>query len=174
MNPDELSRIGKIVKTFGTKGEVIFSLENTKPEWLRKTESVFIRFGGNLVPFFISDSSPRPNNQAVVKFDDIDSVEEAAELSGGEILVPSAILPKKKVRGLEKNEVFDFKVIDQDKGLIGFVTGILDLSEQSLLQVTSDNKEILIPVTEVFITKIDKKSKSIYINVPEGLIDLNG
>lgn len=173
MNTDELSRIGKVVKTFGTKGELVFGFETTFPEGLKRMESVFIRFSGNLVPFFIDEFESRGNQVAVVKLSDVNTVGDAALLIGGEIFITKDQLPEMDDSRTSLIEIIDFKVIDYSKGFIGNVSGILDLKDQYLLQVGSGKTEILIPFADSIINKIDRRSKSIFIDAPDGLIDLN-
>ena len=43
---------------------------------------------------------------------------------------------------------------------------------QDLFQIKYQNKEILIPIINEFIEKINKDSKTIYLNTPIGLIDI--
>jgi len=42
----------------------------------------------------------------------------------------------------------------------------------SLFEINRNGKEILIPVNDHFILKVDRTSKIIYLDVPEGLIEL--
>ena len=48
---------------------------------------------------------------------------------------------------------------------------IFETPQQLLAQVTYQEKEILIPLNEDFIIKIDNKKKSISLQLPDGLID---
>ena len=45
-------------------------------------------------------------------------------------------------------------------------------SAQNLFLIESDENQYLIPVVEPFIERIDHKKKSIYFDLPEGLLDL--
>jgi 16S rRNA processing protein RimM len=56
-------------------------------------------------------------------------------------------------------------------GHIGIIKAINDTTAQALFEVEKDGKEILIPVNDEFIVKVDRK-KTIIVNTPEGLIDL--
>jgi len=172
MNKDELFLLGKIVRTFGSKGEVVFQIDSEILTRLKKLESVFLKLNENLVPFFIENLQPRPKNQALVKFLDIDSTEDASLLAGSEIYIPKGIVPKSKNGQLFSSDIEGFKVIDTQLGETGIVVTVLEMPQQSLLSIDFKGKEILIPIVEEIVKKIDRKNKTIYIDAPEGLIDL--
>jgi 16S rRNA processing protein RimM len=172
MNKDELFQLGKVVRTFGSKGEVVFQLTSEILTQIKKLESVFLNLNENLVPFFIEQMQSRPKNQLLVKLMDVDSDADATLLAGSEIYIPLAILPKSKQRQLSSSDVDGFLVIDSKLGETGTVLAVIDMPQQSLLSIGFNGKEILVPVVEEIIKKIDRKNKTIYIEAPEGLIDL--
>ena len=43
---------------------------------------------------------------------------------------------------------------------------------QVLFEAKKGDKELLIPVTDQIITKVDREAKTIYVTTPEGLVDL--
>ena len=64
-----------------------------------------------------------------------------------------------------------FTVIDSIKGNIGTLVKVMDLPRQALLQIASGEKEILIPLLDEVILKVDRKKKVLHILAPEGLIE---
>lgn len=172
MKQDELFHVGKIVRTFGSKGEVVFQTKTDILTKIKKLESVFLKLNENLVPFFIEQMQNRPKNQALVKFMDIENSEDAAKLGGCEIYIPVVLIPKAKGSELLSHGIEGFRVIDRVFGDIGILNTILELPQQALLSIDFNGKEILVPVVEEIIKKIDRKNKVIQIDAPEGLIDL--
>ncbi len=57
-------------------------------------------------------------------------------------------------------------------GKVGTIVSINDSTAQALFEVENNGKEILIPMNDEFIDKIDRKAKTIFVKTPEGLIDL--
>ena len=45
-------------------------------------------------------------------------------------------------------------------------------THQIILQTKVDNKEVLIPLSEDFITEVDEQNKKIAFDLPPGLIDI--
>lgn len=173
MKKDELFQLGKIVRTFGSKGEVVIQLETDTPSRYKNLESVFININENLVPFFIERIQLKLKNQAVVKFLDIDSPDDTSLILNRSLFLPIELLPKLKGKNtFYFHEVTGYQVIDCIKGDIGIVKSVLELPQQALLEIEFNNKEILIPIADEIIKKVDKKKRIVEIESPEGLIDI--
>jgi 16S rRNA processing protein RimM len=82
------------------------------------------------------------------------------------------LLPKLEGDKFYFHEVIGFTINDQDFGEVGILQGINDSTAQSLFEIDRDGIEILIPMNDEFIVKVDRKNKTILLNTPEGLIDL--
>ena len=63
-------------------------------------------------------------------------------------------------------------MIDNQHGNIGKVEYVLDLPQQSLMQIVFGEKEILIPIVDEIVLKVDRRKKEIHILAPEGLIEI--
>jgi 16S rRNA processing protein RimM len=46
------------------------------------------------------------------------------------------------------------------------------LPAQNLLALDYQNKEVLIPIIEHFVLKVDKEAKKIMVKLPDGLLDV--
>jgi 16S rRNA processing protein RimM len=47
-----------------------------------------------------------------------------------------------------------------------------DSASQALLEAQKDGKNLMIPINDEIITKIDRPNKTIFVTTPEGLVDL--
>jgi 16S rRNA processing protein RimM len=86
--------------------------------------------------------------------------------------LPLEILPELDQTSFYDHEVIGFSVFDAQKGAIGIVEDVIDMTANPLLQVNFNGTEILIPIFEGLIEKVVRKKKELYIKAPEGLIDL--
>jgi 16S rRNA processing protein RimM len=168
---DNYFRLGKVIKTFGYKGEMIILIESDDPSRYEALEMIFVDINGSLVPWF-PESIELNEDRAKVKLEDIDTPEQAREFTGRDVY-----LPLKNLRTLEDNrfyfhELIGYNVIDEEHGEVGIVAEILDRPEQEIIRIEKGNKEILIPLSEEMIKSLDKKSRILYVNTPLGLIDL--
>lgn len=172
MKADELFQLGKIVRTFGSKGELVFQIDTEIYDRIKKLESVFVKINENLVPFFIENLERRPKNQAIVKLYDVENTDDASAIEGCLVFIPLDLLPKIKGSQLLSYEIEGFTVIDAVLGETGIVRTVLEMPQQSLLAIDFNGKEILVPIVDEIVKKIDRKKKTIHIEAPEGLIDL--
>ena len=76
MNLQDCYKIGLISKPHGLKGEVNVLIEEGTPLDFTVLDAVFVLLKDQLVPLFIETSSVK-GNKAYVKFEDINTVEEA-------------------------------------------------------------------------------------------------
>lgn len=172
MHKEECFYLGKIVKKHSFKGEVVIKLDTDEPELYRNMESVFVDLGGNLVPFFIEKSSLSKGTMLRVKFDDVNSEEEADSIVRSGIYLPLDLLPKLEGNQFYFHEIIGFTVIDRNFGTVGVVVNVNDRAAQPLFEIARDSKEIFIPLIDDFIKKLDRKKKEIHVETPEGLIEL--
>ena len=137
-------------------------------------ESVFIALGNNLVPFFIEKSTLHKSDLLRVKFEEIETEADAEALLRHKVYLPLAVLPKLSGNKFYYHEVIGFQVEDVHYGVVGKIVGINDSTSQALFEIENENgNEILIPMADEFIEKIDRAHKKIIVKTPEGLIDLD-
>jgi 16S rRNA processing protein RimM len=172
MKKDDFYYLGKILKTHGNKGQVLVHLDVDDPENYHNLESVYLDLHGERIPFFIASVELKHHRKAVVQFQDFDSLEDAESLQGLEMYLPITELPPLKGNQFYYHEIKGFQVIDQHHGNIGVIDDILELPLQSLFQIRLGEKEILIPVVDEIIQKIDRKKKTLMIEAPPGLIEI--
>ncbi|MGA9588322.1 MAG: ribosome maturation factor RimM [Salegentibacter sp.] len=172
MTKEECFYLGKIVGKFSFKGEVLIKLDTDEPELYTEMESVFLEYSGNLVPFFIEKSSLQKSTLLRVKFEDIDTEDDAEDIIGCETYLPLSLLPELDEDQFYFHEIIGFDVEDAAHGNIGKIVSVNDSTAQPLFEIKNGDKQILIPMNDEFIQKIDKTNKTIYLNTPEGLVDL--
>jgi len=172
MRKEECFYLGKIAKKFSFKGEVLIYLDTDEPELYENMESVFVEFNKNLVPFFIENSSLHKNDFLRVQFEDVDSEAEADTLLGCAVYLPLSMLPKLEGNQFYFHEVIGFEIEDKRLGVFGKIVSINDSSAQPLFEVVNGEVEILIPMIDQFLVKIDRENKKVIMDLPEGLVEM--
>jgi 16S rRNA processing protein RimM len=133
---------------------------------------VFVAFNKHLVPFFIESSSLHKNDFLRIRFEDINTEEEADALLGNDLYLPLKMLPKLTGNKFYFHEVIGFEVEDKRLGIVGEIQSINDSTAQPLFEVLKDDIEILIPMIDHFLVKIDRENKKVIMDLPEGLIEM--
>lgn len=172
MRKEDCFYLGKVAKKFSFKGEVLIWLDTDEPWLYENMESVFVEVNKHLVPFFITGSSLHKNDFLRVRFEDVDTEDDADALLGKAIYLPLTMLPKLEGDKFYFHEVIGFTAEDQRLGNIGTIVSINDTTAQPLFEIKKGETEILIPMIDDFIVKVDRENKKIILNTPEGLVDL--
>lgn len=172
MNKDNCFQLGYIAKVHGLHGEVGIVLDVDYPEDYEDLKHVFVEQKSRLVPFFLEHFVVSHSNKVLAKFEDFDTVEDAEKLVGSAIYLPLSELEPLEEDQYYYHELIGFEVIDKSLGKIGEVKVIYDLETQDLLGVEHKGKEVLIPIQDQIVLKVDKTEKKVYCLLPEGLLDI--
>lgn len=173
MRKEDCFYLGKIVSKYSFKGELLAKLDTDEPELYENLESVFVLLpGDNLVPFFIDKCRLHKSNLLRIDFEEVKNEAAADGIMGCELYLPLSFLPKLEGNKFYFHEVIGFSMHDGVHGNIGTITGVNDTTAQALFEVEKQGKQLLIPITDEVVTKVDRNHKTIFVNTPEGLIDL--
>jgi 16S rRNA processing protein RimM len=163
-------KIGHISKTHGLQGGVTVIFNRESPA-LQELKSLFIEQNHTLVPYFIESYSDR-SDKAFVKFEDVNTPEQANQLRGRSLYLNKKIRPKLDRGGFYDDEVVGFDVEDQHLGRLGKIREVLHMGPNRLLAIDGFSKEVLIPVNGPFIQRINKSKKKFTVDLPEGFLDI--
>lgn len=86
---EEVYKIGKIGKPHGVKGEVSFMFDDDVFDRV-DSDYLVLMVDGILVPFFFEEYRFKTGETALVKFCDIDTKEQAQELTGCDVYFPKS------------------------------------------------------------------------------------
>lgn len=164
--------IGSILKPHANKGQfsakLFFDLEKLN------LESILVEINKFLVPFFIDyKKSNFDSITQILKFDEINSINEAKVFSGKNLL-----LPYNSISNIEdflvdwENFVVGFTVNDSKLGNIGTIDNFIEDNKNPLFYLDFNDKNHLIPLNSLDIIKSDYKNKIIYCDIPENILDL--
>ena len=171
----EISYIGKCFKPHGIKGEISASIEVMNIEDL---SCLIMDIDGIFVPFFMESYREKGLNTFLLKFEGIDSDEDVDLFSGKELYALNIELSDEVDENLSDmiylDELNVYSIAIESNIIIGQVVNY-DNSTENPLFIDNDlsDKELLIPIVEEFIIKIDKTNKILTMDLPIGLMDLN-
>jgi len=171
---DSFVSVAKAVRARGLKGEIVAELLTDFPERFEAVEQlVAVGPNGNqkhveLEAFFLQ------NGRIILKLEGCDTVEAAEAFRGYEFCV----LENERVP-LEDGEYYDFElegceVHDLSGESIGHVQEVLKTGGAEILLIAAENgNEVMVPLAESIVIKIDTNGKKIVIDPPEGLLELS-
>ncbi|XP_044421824.1 uncharacterized protein [Triticum aestivum] len=195
---DELVEVGYVSGAHGVRGDVLVSPRTDFPElrfatpgkrWLRARAA-----GKMQVREFelVRGKAHTGKKGWIVRFDGVDSLDEARQIVGSAVLVKTEDRPE-----LEEDEIYSLdlvgmSVIVKDTGkLVGTVAQVFNFGGGDLLQVmvgsaenavqtnsenpdsTPSRQHVWIPFAEDIVPDIDMESREMWITPPKGLLEVN-
>ena len=166
---EEGFKIGVINKPHGVKGEVSFTFTDDIFDRV-DCDYLILLMDGILVPFFMEEYRFRSDNVALVKFEDIDTAEQARTFTNVEVYFPKKFMDEQE-DVTSWNFFIGFRVEDVHHGYLGEITDVDDTTINVLFSIEKDGEELLLPAHEEFIIDLDRKKKVMKVDVPDGLIE---
>lgn len=161
--------LGQIVNVKGLKGEVkvnSFTDDNTKFERIQK---VFIKQKSNLTEYEIEKVTYN-KNQVIIKFKEIDTIEEAEKLRNSYIVVDREIFGELPEGVYYIADLIGLDVYTEANEYLGKVDDIFSTGSNDVYVVKDElGKQKLLPGIDDVIKKIDLESSKIIVNLIEGL-----
>ena len=170
MLKEECFFLGTIVGKYSFKGEILAKLDTDSPNTYLNMESLLIETPQGLVPYFIDRSQLHKSSLLRVKFEGIDSENEAEALIKKDLFLPLNMLPPLEGNQFYYHEITGFTAIDQMDKEIGIIKNVNDSGPQPLFVIDDDDTEILIPVHDNFIKNLDRQKKKDAPQFAGGLI----
>ena len=163
--------LGRIQKVQGYDGTLTVKLDRDFTEDISDMESVFIEYEGKPVPFFISSMEDEGGDILKLRLEGYDSYDKASMFAGCRISMTSGTRREEEDAN---SGITGFTVILSDLSIVGVIEEVIQNPGQDLLRILSpEKKEILVPLHSDLITGIDKKKRTISMDLPEGLIEIN-
>lgn len=171
MRKEDCYLLGRITKTHGLAGNVILKLDTDQPEFYDKVESLLIEINGLLVPFFVEKQQWTKDNSKIISFKN-SNLQIAEQTVNKDVYMPLSTLPELKGNQFYYHEVVGFEVKDHNNVSFGKIIAVNDQTAQHYFILNLDGKEVIVPIIKDWITDVDRDSKIIAMNLPEGLLDV--
>lgn len=172
MTKDQCFLLGYIVKTHGTKGQVVFHLDVDQPEDYDEMDSVFLEIKGELLPYFIDSINLQKASRAIVQLEEIDTMEKGQALVGTALYMPLDTLDELEDGQFYYHEIQGFAIVDKNLGVLGIVSEVYSVSTQNLISFDYQGNEALIPIVDTIVTGADREKQQVFVDLPEGLLEV--
>lgn len=170
---NNLISIAKILNFHGIKGEAKIGFSKGKEEMISSLKKVFLDFEGQKRELNVVSS--RFHKQfAIIKFKEINSIDELMPYKGGNLYISKEIVEE----NLGEDEfliedLIGMSVFDNEDELVGIVQSVGENAANDILCVKPTDPEFeqfLIPFVKEFVPVVDVKKRKIVIKPIEGLL----
>lgn len=163
--------IGKIAATFGIKGELVLTHHLGEDASLDGVTALFIEeVSGKFIPYYLVSAKPRNEEEMLIVLEGFDTPEKAKKFVKKKVWLLEADL-KKSASISAPISLLGFSMYEKKK-LLGKVIEVIEQPTQLLLSILMNDKEVLVPINETTLDKIDHKNQKIFVILPEGLLDI--
>jgi 16S rRNA processing protein RimM len=167
---DNWIAVGRLIRPRGNRGELIAEIYSSQPGRAEKLRSVALespkqRQVLEIEQVWFHDGKP------IFKFKGVDSIDDAAEWAGADMLVPESERALPEPGEYSHADLIGCALVTDRT--IGVVTGVEEFGGPPLLKLrTEDGRDILVPFARTFCREIDIEHKVIRAELPEGLLEL--
>ena len=164
-------KIGKLAATFGVEGQLVLQHNLGKKTSLKGLETIFIEEKkDSFLPYFVTSAKIKNDKETFILLEGIQSKEAAHFFVKKEVWLSEKDF-KKSAAVAAPISFLGFTIIN-DKKELGEVIEVIEQPHQVLCAIMIDAKEVLIPIHENSLEKIDKKNRKLFVNLPDGLLDI--
>ena len=163
---EDVFRIGRLGKPHGVKGEMTMQVDDDVFDRV-DSDFVLLRVDGLLVPFYMEEYRFRSDTAALVKFEDVDTVERARELTNCEVFFLRSLAD-----GEEEEYTWSFfvgfEIVEAESGkTIGRIAAVDDSTSNVLFELEDGT---LVPAAGELVSSIDHDARRITMQLPAGLL----
>ncbi|MBU0972501.1 MAG: ribosome maturation factor RimM [Proteobacteria bacterium] len=173
MDKECLLTIGKVTGVHGLRGNLKVWSFAQSIDTFGQDRQVWLKAEGEEKgdSFTILTASARKKG-VLISLKNVDTVEDAEQLVGKEILISKDQLPEIEEDTWYWQDLYGLTVIDKLLGRLGTIDRIFPTNANDVLVVTdkqrADDSEILIPMHQHFIESVDLDTKIVTTTLPEG------
>lgn len=163
--------VGKIINTHGLRGEVKIVTWTDSPEVFEEIGSVYVKSRTDSQKMTIKNVKYQKNN-IIVKFAEIDSIEEAEKYKNAVLLAERESLGELPEGVYYIADLVKCMVFEENGKEIGALVDVFSTGSNDVYDIKRENKKnLLIPIIDGVLKSVDIQNKKIVVKIPEGLED---
>lgn len=167
-------RVGKVKDAHGLKGDLYILVFSGDTSWDEDLTSFGLGTSEDDIQVYEVEKVKPYKDGLMLKPKNINNRNQSDELKGKLFFINEELLVSDEGETIYLTEIEGFEVFD-GKEKVGVITGFSSNGFQDLLVIerTKDNKPAEIPFVEDFVDEIDYDTKQVFMNLPEGLLELD-
>lgn len=165
--------VGRVARAHGRRGEVVVDPETDFPETrFQVGNAVFTSAEERSVELRVA-SVRFHRGRAVIGFERVETIDAADQLAGNKLHVPESMLMPLPRDTFYVHDLVGCDVRTLDGTIVGTVREIQRVAGASRLIIDAAHGEIDVPLVDAICVRVDIAARSIVIDPPEGLLELN-
>jgi 16S rRNA processing protein RimM len=163
--------IGKLVAVFGLQGELVLLHRLGKKTSLKGLKMLFLEDKKDeMLPWFIENTRIKGADDLYIKLEGLDTKEAARKVVQKEVWLTESDFEQFAGRSAPISLV-GFRLMDGGVDL-GEILEVIEQPHQVLAKIDLEGKEALIPMHAGTLKKVDQKARLVYVELPDGLLDV--
>jgi len=167
----QLVPVGRITKPHGLKGEVKFSPFLVDDEILTCLNQIYLETTNSFSTQWQVESLRGFGANLILKLKGCNTIEDAKTLAGQTLSVSREEFPELPEGEFYRFDILDLDVFDEKGRSYGKVTDVIVTGSNDVYQVSDGTKEILLPMIDEVVKKIDLKERKLIFHIIEGLLE---
>ena len=164
-------RIGKFSASHGLTGELILVHSLGKKTTFKDLEAIFMESGkDNFLPHFIENATVKNEEETYIKLEGVNTKESARRFTPKDVWLQEEDF-KKFASKSAPITLLGYQMINV-KEPVGEIIEVTEQPHQVLCTIMYKGNEALIPVHPDNLIKTDHKNKKVYVELPEGLLEI--
>ncbi len=171
-NPSYVN-VGWVKDAHALKGEVFIRLNAEKADWFDDLEQIRLRSEDQtrVLDFEVLEKTAHKNG-LILKLNGVSDRNASEALKGLKADIPAEYLESKPGEAMYLHQIRGFEVIDRTLGSLGRIIDFDSNGVQDLLVVKPGQNEQLVPFIKPFIEEMNFETKTLRMNLPQGLIEM--
>ena len=178
---NEIVHLGHFGKAHGINGEInLYTDIEAESMDIENLKMVVVNIDGIFVPFQVSSMRNKRYDSYIVQLTDINNEKQSRKLTNLDVFVmkkDNIIQEQSDSDGLYATDLIGYTIISaSDGGIIAGKITDVDISTENALFIiknSSSENTSLIPIVNEMIQDINPETKTIVMQLPEGLLSIN-
>jgi 16S rRNA processing protein RimM len=174
-----MATVGRVIRPHGNRGQVVVASETDFGDERFQAGSTLHMLSGDRIESVVVSASREHQGRWVVGFEGVESIDAAETLRGRDLRVPGDALHELEAGRFYVHDLIGCQVRTADGTIVGTIERVDVNAGIPLLVVVGHQgadaaaDEVLVPFSDAICRRIDVEGRTIEIDPPEGLIDLN-
>lgn len=168
---EEYFSIGHVAGVHGVNGELVLKHDLGKKTSLKDLQCFFLEEPkGKWLPYFLTSAKAKSAEEIYLQVEGINTREAAKKFNGKKVWLRQEDFHRFKAKSAPIS-LIGYLLKDNDREL-GLIEEIIEQPFQLLCRIVIEKKDVLIPLNESTLKKINHSKKQVLVDLPDGLLEV--